>query len=453
LLRKEPRTGVYIQRETVYSITLEGGEEMTKTIIIGGGIIGLASAYFLRKKGLDIVLIDKGEPGAECSSGNMGWVCPSLSDPVPAPGLVKTSLKWMLKRDSPLYIKPSVIPALSPWLLRFWKYCSEDAYQNGFRAGLELSRNTLRLFDELQQENGLEFEMHRKGLLFVFLKKSYIEEKLDTYRIVEEFGLPAPAAKTKKEVIEMEPALSDSVAGGIYLPAERHVRPESLTSNLTEWLVANGVELRSQAEVTGFICEGEKITAAKIGEKTIEGDHFLVTTGALAGQLLNKAGIQVPMTAGKGYSLTISSPSIQFQQPLYLGDSRVTISPFNHSVRIGGTMELSGLNSDLDHRRIDSLRSSASQYLRSPIHGKEKAWCGMRPMTPDGLPVLGIVPPFTNLFIASGHAMSGISMALSTGSAMSDLITSGKSTIDLSPFAPDRFTTQRSSNKERKVTV
>jgi D-amino-acid dehydrogenase len=200
LLRKEPRTGAYIQRETVYSITLEGGEEMTKTIIIGGGIIGLASAYFLRKKGLDVVLIDKGEPGSECSSGNMGWVCPSLSDPVPAPGLVKTSLKWMLKRDSSLYIKPSVVASLSPWLLQFWKHYSEEAFQNGYRAGMELSRNTLRLFDELQQENGLEFEMHRKGLLFVFLKESYIEEKLDTYRFVESLGYRHRLQKQKKKL-------------------------------------------------------------------------------------------------------------------------------------------------------------------------------------------------------------------------------------------------------------
>lgn len=150
---------------------------MTKSIVIGGGIIGLASAFFLRKKGLDVVLIDKGEPGAECSSGNMGWVCPSLSDPVPAPGLIKSSLKWMLKRDSPLYIKPSIFASLSPWLIQFRKYCSEDAYQKGYTAGLELSRNTLRLFDELELDGGLEFEMHRKGLLFVFLDKSYIDER------------------------------------------------------------------------------------------------------------------------------------------------------------------------------------------------------------------------------------------------------------------------------------
>ncbi|USK47736.1 FAD-dependent oxidoreductase [Bacillus sp. CMF12] len=424
---------------------------MTRAIVIGGGIIGLASAFFLRKKGMDVVLIDKCEPGAECSSGNMGWVCPSLSDPVPAPGLIKSSLKWMLKRDSPLYIKPSIFPSLSPWLIQFWKYCSEDAYQKGYTAGLELSRNTLRLFDELEQDGSLEFEMHRKGLLFVFLDKSYIDEKLDNYSIVESFGLPAPAAKSKKEVLEMEPALSDAVAGGIYLPAERHVRPESLTKALKDWLISNGAEVLSHTEAMGFIQEGDKITGVKIREKTIEGDHFLVTAGAWAGRVLRQAGLHIPMTAGKGYSITISKPSIQFQQPLYLGDSRVTISPFHDSVRIGGTMELSGLNTNLDQRRIDSLKSSAAQYLRTSVRGDEQAWCGMRPMTPDGLPIIGKVPSLNNLFIASGHAMSGISMALSTGSVMSDLITKGKSDIDLTPFRLDRFSSKKTHVNQNKT--
>ncbi|MBG9447579.1 NAD(P)/FAD-dependent oxidoreductase [Cytobacillus firmus] len=425
---------------------------MTKAIIIGGGIIGLACAFYLRKKGMDVVLIDKGDPGAECSSGNMGWVCPSLSDPVPAPGLIKSSVKWMIKRDSPLYIKPAIVPSLSPWLMQFWKFCSEEPYQRGYTAGLELSRKTLSLFDELEHESCLEFEMHRKGLLFVFLDQRYIDEKLDNYSIVESYGLPAPVAKSKKEVMEMEPALSDAVAGGIYLPAERHVRPETLTKALKKWLISNGAEVLSHTEAMGFIQEGDKISGVKTRKKTIEGDHFLVTAGAWAGLILRQVGLHIPMTAGKGYSITISNPSIQFQHPLYLGDSRVTISPFHDSVRIGGTMELSGLNTNLDQRRIDSLKSSAAQYLRASVRGDEQAWCGMRPMTPDGLPIIGKAPSLNNLYIASGHAMSGISMALSTGSVMSVLITKGMSDIDLTPFRPDRFSSKK-AHKNQTITV
>ena len=171
----------------------------------------------------------------------------------------------------------------------------------------------------------------------------------------------------------------------------------------------------------------------------MDGDQFLITTGAWAGKILSKVGINVPLTAGKGYSLTVASPKNHFSQPLYLGDSRVTISPFKDAVRIGGTMEISGINTLLDHRRIEGLRRSANQYLKEPIKGKEQAWTGMRPMTPDGLPILGKVPGLNNMYIATGHAMSGISMSLSTGSAMADVISTGKSEIDLTPFAADRF--------------
>lgn len=424
---------------------------MSKIIIVGGGVIGLASAYYLRKKGHEIVIIDKGELGGECSSGNMGWVCPTLSDPVPAPGLMKTSLKWMMKRDSPLYIKPSAVPSLSGWLYHFWRYCNEDSYKKGFEAGLELSKETFGLFDELLSDSTIEFEEHRQGLLFVFLKEDYIEEKYQSYRIVEQYGLPSPVKKSKNEVLKMEPNLSENVAGGLFLPAERHVRPESFTNALANWLLDNGVEMKPYKEVTDFLIRDNKVTAIKIGQETIEGDQVLVTTGAWAGKMLDKVGIRLPLTAGKGYSLTINSPSTQFSQPLYLGDSRVTISPFKDAVRLGGTMEMSGINTELDPRRIEGLRSSASQYLKTPITGKEEAWTGMRPMTPDGLPVLGHVPTINNMYIATGHAMSGISMSLSTGWAMSELITTGKSSINLEPFAPNRFMANVSNESNEQI--
>ncbi|HWO75240.1 MAG TPA: FAD-dependent oxidoreductase [Bacillus sp. (in: firmicutes)] len=412
---------------------------MSKVVIIGGGIIGLSSAYFLRKKGLDVVVIDKGTPGSGCSCGNMGWVCPSLSEPVPAPGLVKTTLKWMIKKDSPLYIKPAAVPSLFSWLIQFWKFCNEEAFTSGYNAGLELSKNTLKLFDELEENKQLEFESYRKGLLYVFLKENLIEERYHELEAAEKIGLPSPQLKTRKQVLEMEPNLINEVKGGVFLPAERHVRPESLNKGLYNWLVENGAAILSNSEVQEFIINEETVVGVRANHEVLAGDQFLVTTGALAGKLLKKVGYSLPITAGKGYSITISSPSIQIQQPLYLGDSKVAISPFKDAIRIGGTMELSGLNTNLDLRRIDNLRNSIKRYFKNSIIGKEKIWTGMRPITPDGLPVLGRLDPYSNLYIGSGHAMSGISMSLSTGLILSDLLSEGKSAIDLKPFSPSRF--------------
>jgi D-amino-acid dehydrogenase len=412
---------------------------MSKVIVIGGGIIGLTCAYYLRKKGYEVVVIDKGTPGAACSSGNLGWICPSLSQPVPAPGLVKTSLKWMMKRDSPLYIKPTAVPSLIGWLYYFWRNCNEEAFEKGFKAGLEISKNTLSLFDELEKEGTVDFEIHRKGLLYVYLKDNLIEEQFNELHIVEKFGLPLPVIKTKSEVLAMEPNLSDDVVGGLFLPAERHVRPESLIKGLYEWLLRNEVKMIVNTEVKDFVRNENQINGVRIEGEIIEGDQFLVTTGAWAHQLLKKIGYHLPMTAGKGYSITLSSPSITIQQPLYLGDSKVAISPYNGAIRIGGTMELSGLNTILDFRRIENIRNSTAKYLKTPLYGKEEIWTGMRPMTPDGLPVLGLVPNFNNLYIGSGHAMSGVSMSLATGSILSDLICFGKTDVEVTPFSPDRF--------------
>lgn len=424
---------------------------MSKVIIIGGGIIGLSCAYFLRKNGRDVVVIDKESPGGACSSGNMGWISPTLSEPVPAPGLVKTSLKWMIRRDSPLYIKPTAVPSLSQWLFQFWRHCNLPAFESGFHAGLDINQNTLLLFDELEKEKMLQFESYRKGLLCVFLNDRLIEGRLDELRLVERIGLPAPELKTKQQILEMEPHLIDEVKGGIFLPAERHVRPESLTKGLKYWLLENGVKIIAYSEVKEFVQHRDQIVAVRTMDTVIEGDDFIVTAGAWMGNLLKKVGISLPMTAGKGYSITISETSVQIQQPLYLGDSKVAISPYKNAVRIGGTMELSGINTNLDERRVENLRKSVKRYFKSSIRGREKVWTGMRPMTPDGLPVLGKVPNYQNLYVAGGHAMSGMAMSLSTGVILSDLICTGETNIDLRPFSPDRFNKSHKNSRNQSA--
>lgn len=427
---------------------------MSKVIIVGAGIIGLSSAYFLVKRGMEVVLIDKGVPGGACTSGNMGWVAPSLSEPVPAPGLVKTSLKWMLKKDSPLYIKPTAVPSLSSWLIQFWKFCNQESFKASFQAGLELNRKTLQLFDELEEAGEVHFESYRKGLLNLFLDESSIEKRIEELKPVQQIGVHEPEVKTRDELLKMEPTISEKVKGGVYLPAERHVRPESFSKGLHDWLMNNGVTILQDCEVTDFVVERGSITAVRADNELYEGDEFLVTAGAWVGLLMKKVGKNLPITAGKGYSVTISSPSFNIQQPVYLGDSKVAISPFKNAIRIGGTMELSGINTHFDERRLSNLRQSFNQYFRKPISGKEQKWVGMRPMTPDGLPVLGKLEGYENLYVATGHAMSGMAMSLSTGVIMSELISEGKTDIPIQPFAPGRFSlkgNKAGSGKETTV--
>ncbi|GHH98866.1 NAD(P)/FAD-dependent oxidoreductase [Neobacillus kokaensis] len=411
-----------------------------KVVIIGGGIIGLSCAYYLRKNGLEVTVLEKNDFAAACSSGNQGWVCPALHAPVPEPGLVATSIKWLMKKDSPLYIKPSAMPQMTGWLTQFMKYCNKEDFKAGEKALLHLSLSTIALYDSLEAD-GLEFEMHREGMLFVFLNEAELKHKVEKLRDNEKlYGHDTPIVLSGDEVRELEPNISEKVVGGILLKKQRHVRPESLAKAFMNKLTSLGVQLRSKTEITGIERQNDKIVAVMSGQERFEADKFLLTAGAWSGDLAKQLGYSLPMQAGKGYSITISNPNLKLKHPLYLGDSRAGVSPFNGAIRIGGTMELSGINTHLDKNRIQGIRQSVSKYLTEELHGdSEMEWTGMRPMTPDGLPVLGKVPQWDNAFVATGHGMVGIAMAPATGRIMADLICSGETEFDIECFSPSRF--------------
>src|SRR5699024_1785492 len=205
-------------------------------VIVGGGVIGLASAYYLKKQGMDVTIIEKDEFGMACSKGNQGWVCPALHEPISAPGLVSESFQMLLKKDSPLYIKTSAMPKLSSSKTQFTKYCNEEALKEGEKALLTLSQSTLSLFESLE-EDGVKMELHKKGMLFAFLDESKLQNKFARFEEVAElYGHATPVYLNAKEIHEMEPALSENVIGGIYLDHQYHIRPESLSKGLVNKL-------------------------------------------------------------------------------------------------------------------------------------------------------------------------------------------------------------------------
>lgn len=411
-----------------------------KVVIIGGGIIGLSSAYYLHQNGYDITILEKGNFADACSKGNQGWVCPALHTPVPEPGLVGSSIKWLMKKDSPLYIKPSTVPRLSNWIGQFMKHCNERDFKVGKDALHNLSHSTFDLYDSLRSD-GLEFEMHRQGMLFVFLSEKEHTQAIEKFTVGSKlYGHETPIILSGDEVRRLEPSISNKVVGGLLLKEQRHVNPETVSKAFVKSLESSGVKLRMNTEVTEIEKVENKVIAIKCGEERFEADTFLLTAGAWSGFLAKQFNYNLPIQAGKGYSITISNPKLKFEHPIYLGDSKSGISPFNGSTRIGGTMELSGINSIIDSNRIQGVRNSVSKYLNEELHGEEEVeWAGMRPMTPDGLPVLGLIPDSQNAFVATGHGMVGVSMAPVTGKIMSDLISTGITDFDIEPFDPRRF--------------
>ncbi|MDQ3953653.1 MAG: FAD-dependent oxidoreductase [Actinomycetota bacterium] len=408
---------------------------MTRAVVIGGGVVGLACAYSLRKRDYEVTIVDAQAPGAGASEGNAGWVTPSLSMPVPAPGIAGQSLRWMLRSDSPLYVKPTLDPRRIAWLVRLLRNCNERCYARGLAATARLNSKTFELFDELEAD-GIEFEMHRGGLLFCFLDSSNAPHVMSDLKRVAHLGY-SPVLLDGKGVAALEPAIAAEVRAGIYVEQERQVRPESLVTGYVKRLLDEGADVRVATPVTGFERREGKVVAARTGDGVIEGDEFVLAAGAHTGRLARTLGCRIPVDAGKGYSLHFEPAPVEITHGLYLYEARVGATSFDGAVRFAGTMEFSGINTDVNRTRVAAIEKAARRYLTGwTDDARGRAWAGMRPMTPDGLPVIGRVAG--NVTVASGHAMLGVTLAPVTGEAVADVIDGGAPEV-LRPFDPLRF--------------
>jgi D-amino-acid dehydrogenase len=413
---------------------------MSRTVIVGGGVIGLACAYSLRQQGEEVTVLEQGEIGGGCSLGNAGWITPSLAEPLPAPGLTWTSLRWMFDRDSPLHIDPRAAPHLAGWLWRFWRHCNAADFKNGCEAWTQLAGDLMPAFDSLERESA-ELEMHREGMLLVFLRESTMRHVLKAMSEAHASGGHELQPMVGAELHRFEPGLASGVTAGIWVKGERHVRPESLCAALLSRIVKLGVDVRTKVEVTGGVPEGARIRAVRTAGGDVSGDRFLIAAGARSGMLsASLAGVPLPVQAGKGYSITVATPTPPMRRALYLEEARVGCSPFAGGYRLAGTMELSGINEHLVPERVAAIRRAATRYLQvsaAEVQGTE--WVGMRPITPDGLPIIGALPGVENVFVATGHGMLGVTAALATGALVAGLLRDGGATLDHSPFRPGRF--------------
>jgi D-amino-acid dehydrogenase len=258
------------------------------------------------------------------------------------------------------------------------------------------------------------------------------------FGVLSENGYPVPDVLTGDAVRELEPALSKQVAAGFYVRQEYHVRPETLSRAYVERIALFGGDVRSGVEVIGPARDNGRITGVETRGGTVTADKVLLAAGAWTGLVARPFGIRLPVQAGKGYSITIAAAP-EFSRPLYLGDVKVGSTPFDGAYRFAGTMELSGINVDIDRRRLTGIRRVIGRYFQEPIADRSSAeWVGMRPLTPDGLPMLGCAGP-DNLFVATGHAMLGITLAPATGVVMSELMTGRPLSTPLAAFEPGRF--------------
>ena len=418
-------------------------------VVVGAGVAGLCAAYYLRKRNLDVVVVESNRIGSGASWGNGGWVCPAQAGPLPEPGLTWYGIRSLLDPASALYFKPGKLPELAPWLLRFWTYCNAEDHRRGVEALAILGRNVFDLLDEMRGD-GVEFELHRQGMLVAARDPQLARRELEKLQPMRAHGYSLPDdVLTGSELHDIEPALGPDVDGGFVVDQHWHVRPESFSAGLADALRGMGVEIVEGAEVSDFVTEGDRVIAVRTPAGDFAADALLLAAGAWTTPLAEMLGVRFPMQAGKGYSFFVT-PTVVPRHSILLADVHVGCTPLGGRMRIGGTMEFSGLNTRLDPRRIANITRAARTCFQ-PWASEEidTQWAGMRPITPDGLPVLGRAPAYANLFVATGYSMQGITLAAPAGEAMAEHIATGVVPNALRPFGIERLTGIRRKRSRR----
>jgi D-amino-acid dehydrogenase len=346
----------------------------------------------------------------------------------------------MLNPESPLFIKPRIDPSFLKWLYRFWRSCRLDRYEAGLEATAVLGQRTMEIMDDWVAQ-GVEFEMHRYGLLFAYRTLQEMERDLKAFDAVTPYGYAQPAPLYGDDLRQFEPVLGPQMLGGFHVEEERTVQPISLVKGLLRKLEEVGVTIRAGSPVVDIDTSGGRVVAVRTPSERIETENVLLAAGAWTRHVAKMAGVTIPIESGKGYGLDFQPAPVKPRRSVYLHEDRVAVSPFDDGLRLSGTMELSGLSEQFTQRRIDAIHKAGKRLLNDwPNDAKPaQVWTGMRPMAPDGLPVLGAVPRFGNFYVASGHAMLGVTLAAVTGVQMAELIASGRPSEVLKPFRADRF--------------
>ena len=412
-----------------------------KVTIIGGGVIGLCSAYYLQKEGYEITVIERGDITDGCSFGNMGYMSPSHFVPLASPGIIAEGFKHMLSSSSPFYIKPRLNWDLMQWGWHFWKSSNAATVKKNapqLNNLLQLSRG---LINDMRNEIGDVFDMEEKGCLMMCKQQKTLDHEFHLADDAEQFGLKVERLQ-KDEVQKLEPDVELNVAGAVLFKDDCHFNPGKMMVALKNDLEKKGVQFELNTTVTGFEKSNGTISAVVTDKGKFDCEQLIAATGSWLPVVAKMMGIRLLLQPGKGYSHTYKHVEKNIKYPAILVDGRCAITPWGQQLRIGGTMELSGINHKVLINRMQGIYDSAKDFypgLKIDFPPADKIWNGLRPVTPDGLPYIGKVSDYRNVTIAGGHAILGISEVTGTGKLVSEIMLQKKTSIAIEAFKATRF--------------
>jgi len=408
-------------------------------LILGGGIIGVASAYFLAQQGVSTMLVEKGEIAAGSSYGNAGLICPCHSDPMPAPGVLTQGIRWLLDPESPFYIRPRLDLGLARWLWRFQSFCTQEAVDRAIPFLRDMQRASRQLYRELIAAEGIECHFQPSGGLTLYITEKKWATASHSLAEAQRFGLRT-VALSGDEVRQLEPAVHPNVVGGLHHLEDAHIDPALFVVGLAEAARRQGAILQTGTTVIGLENAGNRITTVHTDQGSYRPQQVVLAAGAWSAELVRTLGIDIPLQPAKGYSITMKRPPISPNLHLHLAEAKMVVTPMGARLRYAGTLELTGFDAGINQRRVNAIRRNAAAYLRQSGEPEVvEVWGGVRPCSPDGLPYLGRSRCIANLIVATGHAMLGMSMGPISGRLVSQLASGQPPEIDLALADPQRF--------------
>ncbi|MFL5815832.1 MAG: NAD(P)/FAD-dependent oxidoreductase [Bdellovibrionia bacterium] len=409
-------------------------------LIIGGGVIGLSAAYELSSRGVAVTLIDKGDPGYGCSYGNAGWLTPCFSMPLPMPGMLLKSIGWLMDPDSPLRIKPQPSILLMRWLARFLMSMNQKQALRAVSVLTDISKYSLEAYSKLDQKYPGAIGFEQKGLLMVSATDAGFAAAVQEMDLVAPHGVPGQKMN-EDEVKALEPGLRARLRGGVYFPKEAHAEPLQISRILAEAAIANGAKIISRAEVFAFNTSNGKIDSIRTTRGDMRADQYVLATGTWSTNIARELGLRVPILGGKGYAITVKSFDKAPTHPIMILERKIAVTPRKGGVRLAGTLELVDSKDDsITPRRLDGIMRGSQEFMYVPENPEiVEIWRGLRPCTPDGVPVIGRPKRYSNLVVSAGHQMLGLQSGMGSGRFVADLVTGEKSIFDPYPFRADRF--------------
>jgi D-amino-acid dehydrogenase len=408
-------------------------------VVVGGGAVGLAAALALLRAGRPVTVLERGKPGGATSHGNCGTITPSHATPLAMPGMVRKGLAQLLRADAPFRIAPRFDPALFHWLLRFAALCNWDDFRRLTRAKAPLLVRSRELLEALVRDEAIDCGFETRGTLYAYRDPRAFDDSQWLPRALDDVGIPIRALDGDA-ARALELALNDTIVAAFHNPDDAHLRPDRYVAGLARRVRELGGTIVEGATVDGFDGERGRLVAARCGSARHPGREFVFALGSWSTAIGRGLGLRLPIQPGKGYSITYTRPGRAPRVPVVCKERSVCVTAWDDGYRLGSTMEFAGYDSSLNRVRLDALVRGAREYLHEPEGpARVEEWYGWRPMTWDDLPIVGRASAWSNLVLATGHGMLGITMSAATAELVRDLVLGTRPVLDPAPWSPARF--------------